>query len=313
MDLVFNINRLGLEGLGATLTSLCRNCSDSSQLKIWFLCSELQGKDRENILYLLTCERFCGDYEFIHYDAKAVFGHLPSLHGDWTSYGRLLIPDYIASDSVLYLDADLIINLDVLSFNNYDLSKSLFGAVFCCKIAFALDHAFFLEKLNWPLEKNYFNSGVLLINLKRWREAEISKACHEITVRYPDQLLSHDQTILNAVSGGNYKSLPGKNNILWPPGDSGPARTQDCIIHFLGSPKPWDYFGNYLHAGFNLWKSYNTTAWQAQYNGFSKDKLARTWNIKKSIIRNLIGKLSPKKEELIPSGLPNAETITDLN
>ena len=111
MDIVFTVNPLGLEGLGATLSSLIRNCSNSGGLKLWFLCSSFRRIDRFNIERLLQNEHYKGAIEYINFDAESIFGHLKSLHGDWTTYGRLLIANYIKSDYALYLDADIIVEL----------------------------------------------------------------------------------------------------------------------------------------------------------------------------------------------------------
>lgn len=75
MDIVFNVNRLGLVGFGATLTSLLRNCSNSSSLRIWILCSGVNSNDKENIKGLLELEYYEGTLEFVEFDARATFGH----------------------------------------------------------------------------------------------------------------------------------------------------------------------------------------------------------------------------------------------
>src|SRR5476649_1677147 len=98
MDVVFCINHLGLEGLGATLTSLIRNCSDPGELKIWFFCEKLKNNDKDNIRQLLKTENFHGDIAYINIDAHRVFGHMKSFHGSWINYGRLLIPQFIEKD-----------------------------------------------------------------------------------------------------------------------------------------------------------------------------------------------------------------------
>ena len=125
MDIVFNINPLGMEGLGATLISLITNCSAKNELKIWFLCSDLNANDKSNIRYLLQNEDFTGALEFVDFNAFERFGHLRSLHGDWTTYGRLLIPTILEVDSALYLDSDLIIEADILALRNFKSEKIL--------------------------------------------------------------------------------------------------------------------------------------------------------------------------------------------
>lgn len=287
IDIVFNINQLALEGMGATLTSLVKNCSDNSQLKLNFFCSSLTKTDKENISNLLEQEKFLGQVNFIDFEPSLIFGHLPSLHGQYTIYGRLLISEYIKSDFALYLDADLVILLDILELVNYDFQKNALAATFGCKIPWSLDHAFFENTLHWGADRDYFNSGVVLFNLKHWRENKMDAKWKNLAARYPDQLTSHDQTLLNAICDGNFSYLDGKFNNLWEPGNKPPENWKNSILHFSGSPKPWDLLGKVIHPGYATWKSYNSDYWKDKYGKLTLAKLIRSWKIKKSLIKHL--------------------------
>ena len=291
MDVVFSINKLGLEGLGATLISLVRNCSDNSQLKLHFLCALLDQSDRFNIDSLLKKEGFTGKIYFIDFDPVKVFGHLNSLHGDYTNYGRLLIPGFIKNDTALYLDSDMIILVDILLLKNYDFKNEVIAATFGCQIKYALDHAFFERRLNWNAEMEYFNSGVLLFNLRKWRESDMDNRWKELADKYPNELISHDQTLLNAICQGSFAHLDSAFNTLWEPGIKIPKNRSLSILHFSGSPKPWDVSGKFVHRGYSTWLSYNSVDWRTKYSKISRLKLRRSWKIKKSIFRHLIRKI----------------------
>lgn len=287
MDIVFNVNRLGLEGLGATLTSLLRNCSDTRALKLHILCSDLSHGDKENISRLLMNENFGGTVTYIDINPKKIFGHLRSLHGDWTSYGRLLIPKIIDSDKALYLDADLVVGLDVLELSNFDFNGHLLGAVYGCAVKHTLDSSFLTNKLNWSPETGYFNAGVVLFNLKKWRAADVDSEWNDISSRHPLGLISHDQTILNAVCRGSFAHLPNAYNLPWYSHKEKPENAECGILHFVGSPKPWDFWGQYLHKGFHTWKTYNTPFWKNQYCRITSEKMKRTWKIRRSLAKGI--------------------------
>jgi lipopolysaccharide biosynthesis glycosyltransferase len=286
MDIVFNINQLGLTGLGATLTSLIRHCSNNKELTLWFLCTDLLPKDKSNITLLLTHEKFEGDAQFVDFDAKKTFGHLRALHGDWTTYGRLLIPTLISKDSALYLDSDLVILADVLELKNFPFSGNLLAAVYGCTIEWAFDQSFFVQKLNWTLDKAYFNAGIVLFNLAKWRAEETDKKWRALTDKYPNDLISHDQTLLNALSEGQFAYLPLKFNTPWFPDKDRPENSEAVILHFVGSPKPWDVFGNFIHKGYKTWRTYNLPFWNSAYNKITLDQLRRSWKIKGSLFLN---------------------------
>lgn len=291
MDIVFNVNPLGLEGLGATLTSLIRNCSNSQELKLWFLCSEFRIKDKFNINQLLESVGFKGTVEYIDFDAKEIFGHLRSLHGDWTAYGRLLIANYVKTDKALYLDSDLVILLDVLTLKDFNFEGAIIAAVYGCTVSLALDGVFFMNNLHWSPDKSYFNSGVVYFNLLKWREENIEAKWKSLAEKYPKDLISHDQTLLNAVCEGDFAHLSSNYNNPWYPGRGRPEDADRSIIHFVGSPKPWDIFGKIIHKGYKTWATYNTRAWKEEYCTITTDKIGRTWKIKKSILKHLKNKL----------------------
>jgi lipopolysaccharide biosynthesis glycosyltransferase len=287
MDIVFNINQLGLEGLGATLTSLIRNCSSPHELKLCFLCSDMHENDKNNINHLLRIEEFSGSATYVDFDAKEIFGHLRSLHGDWTGYGRLLIEKYIQSDIALYLDADLVVCTDVLKIKNFDFQGKILAAVRGSTVSWALERTFFIEKLKFRPETDYFNSGVVLFNLKEWKAVDAGTKWKIIAEKYPNELLSIDQTLLNAVCEGNFAHLPPEFNNPWYPGKEEPENAENSIIHFVGSPKPWDIFGKIIHEGYKIWNAYNTTVWKNAYSKITLNKLKRTWKIKNSLLRQL--------------------------
>lgn len=291
MNIAFNINYLGLEGLGATLCSLIRNCSNPAELTLWFLCSNLEEKDKSNIRQLLANEHFEGKIQIVDFDAKGKFGYMRSLHGDLTPYGRLLITDYVDSDVAIYLDSDLIIKLDILTLKNFELSEVLLAAANPNAVKFMLDNKFFIDKLNWNPETSYFNSGVLLLNLKKWRHDNIGEKWRQLSLKYPQDLISHDQTLLNAICEGEFAVLPNNFNNFWYPNHRETEVDNDnSILHFVGSPKPWDLFGEFLHYGYPVWKSYNTSFWKKHYSKISYEKLNRSWKIRRSLLKHLKNK-----------------------
>ena len=301
MDIIFNVNPLGLEGLGATLTSLVRNCSNSKELKLLFLCSEFGKKDKANIDLLLQSEKFKGTVRYIDFDAKGTFGHLKSLHGNWTTYGRLLIANYIKSDTALYLDSDLVILLDVLSLREFNFNGSLLAGVYGSSIEWVIDKDFFINHLKWSIEQGYFNAGVLLFNLKKWRESKMEAKWKSLAEKYPEHLISHDQTLLNAICEGDFAHLSPVFNNPWYPGSDKPEdadSAQNSIIHFVGSPKPWDLFAKNIHKGHKIWKTFNTKTWKEQYGKIKMDKIIRFWKIRRSMLKLLKNSFLKEKENV---------------
>lgn len=288
MNIAFNINRLGMEGLGATLSSLIRHCSDSAGLQLHFLCSAITDLEKRDIERLAEQHNFKGSLSFIDFDAEAEFGHLRSLHGDWTPYGRLLIPRMIPAEKVLYLDTDLLVLLDVLELEHFDPGDFPLAAAQTGEARLSRDADFYIHTLGFAPDLQVFNSGVLLFNRKAWHDRALDQQCEVFGKAHADRFFSADQTLLNAVTAGNFGRLPAHFNLRWSPMDGAIPDPEPAIYHFIGSPKPWDLFGKKVHKAYKLWAAYTPGFWREQYNRINGDKLYRTWQIKKSIIRAMM-------------------------
>lgn len=291
MNIAFCINQLGMIGLGATISSLIRNCSNQSSLKIWILCAGLAQCQKKQIIKLLQRESFSGDYHFIDFDPVGYFGSFSSLHGDWTTYGRLLLADLLDCDQVLYLDSDLIIELDVLEIKDFNCNGYALAAVGGGSFMHTLGNRFYINKLGISPNVEYFNAGVLLINLKEWRKDKIKVKCLSIASQYPLELPSHDQSLLNIFCSGNFAKLPHRYNCEWLAHKRKPEISGKMILHFVGSPKPWDLMGLMFHNGYSMYRKYLDPEWNAVFGGYSLSALARAWNIRRSYVRSISSRI----------------------
>jgi lipopolysaccharide biosynthesis glycosyltransferase len=287
MDIAFCINHLGLIGLGVTITSLIRNCSAIEKLHIHFLCAYLSERDKFEIKQLLTFLKFPGNFSFIDFDPATTFSSFKPLHGDWTPYGRLLLSDILKVPKVLYLDSDLVIDVDVLELDTFDFGGKAIAAVHGGFVRTEYEHDFYVNRLGLSPALASFNSGVLLLNLTLWREQHIRERCFELANRFPSELVTADQTILNGIFAGSFAKLPDKYNSTWSAHNEQQEVAGRVIHHFVGSPKPWDLFGFLIHKGYRIWKSYSNERWEMHFFKFSLSNLKRTWYLRRSYVRIL--------------------------
>ena len=285
MNIAFCANKLALVGLGVTVVSLLRNCTDTGKLNIWFLCQDFSIKEKTKIKQLLQFENYAGKYYFIDFNPSSTFRTFPSLHGDWMPYGRLLLADLIEEESVLYLDADLVVELDVAELESFLLNDYILAAVRGGRFRDTLGQKFYREELGICADTDYFNSGVLLLNLEQWRIQKFKEKCLRLGALYQNDLPSHDQSLLNILLQGDFAKLPPYYNSEWLPQQPKPTVSERMILHFTGSPKPWDPLGSYIHNGYKTWKKYSTD-FTEDLDSFSLKNIQRVWNIRRSYIRS---------------------------
>jgi lipopolysaccharide biosynthesis glycosyltransferase len=171
------------------------------------------------------------------------------------AYARLLIPKIFPETvaRVLYLDVDVLALEDLSPLWETDLKGAVAGAVPDIRLHTAyvlkgvdpkIGRTLFMQEIGYPeyspdlpLVEAYFNSGVLLIDLKRWREEAISEKAFDYLRAHP-QTPWHDQDALNAATDGRWIELDPR----WNAQDHyRKLRSEDRkgILHFVTKAKPW--------------------------------------------------------------------------
>ena len=106
------------------------------------------------------------------------------------------------------------------------------------------------EDLGIPPGREYFNTGVMVIDVLAWREERIAERTRTFLVESPQHTRFWDQDALNVVLDDRWLRLPPEFNAFpvsaFPEWFDEPARTarrksEDAalILHFAGPIKPW--------------------------------------------------------------------------
>jgi len=163
-------------------------------------------------------------------------------NGNYTNavYYRLFFP-FLIEDSVeklLYIDTDTIVANSLLALYNTDLKNFPVAAVYDNYVKNNLD-------LGIIEENNYFNSGVMLIDLPKWRALKISENAIEFLQKYPEKITFVDQDALNAVLYNNWLQLDYKFNTMFSYLPSGASMktmkefVKDKVIIHYTLQRPW--------------------------------------------------------------------------
>ena len=134
------------------------------------------------------------------------------------AFCRLLTPKVIDNDieKIIYLDSDIIVNLDIEEFWYINLDDNPIAAVsefLNRKDVKNVEMSFPLCREGVIEAEDYFNSGVLIMNLKHIRQYELENIWNGIKFlsENPQHLL-FDQEILNYCFSKKYLKLPNKFN-----------------------------------------------------------------------------------------------------
>lgn len=268
---------------GIMLTSLFENNRDVS-FEIYIL---TRGLNESNIARLKALELKYKATVLISRVSLSMFENCPIRPGDHVTietYFRLLAPYLLPEniDRILYLDGDIVVDGPIRELWDWDIEQYAIGAV--------IDESFcngeIYTRLGLDNTNPYFSAGVLLLNLKYWRDKDVSNRCMKCISNNPDILSFHDQDTLNIVLKDEKTFLPITFNfqtgffLSWVyPGFPESFKEQvlkcsqrPCIIHYSGPMKPWTrssdhpYRKRYLHyRGISEWKHHplvkDTSIW----------------------------------------------------
>lgn len=177
-----------------------------------------------------------------------------SRHITKAAYIRLLIPDLIPEEKIIYLDCDTITLGDLSELYSIDMQES--------PIAGAFDRAGGETSKIPRLENDiYINSGVLLMNSSTLRKEDFFDKCAEIYKEFHQSATWLDQCLINKFAEGRKLILPTR----WNTQTHANLATRDewnkmlasneiKILHFVGRTKPWTAWCNFWVS--DLWWEY---------------------------------------------------------
>jgi lipopolysaccharide biosynthesis glycosyltransferase len=173
--------------------------------------------------------------------------------GGRISWVRVVLPDALPDvERVIYLDADILVVDSLQRLWDEPLAGAGVAAVGNVTEAGMHPH---LASLGLEDPAEYFNAGVLLIDLDRWRSEGTAEALRQVA-RDRSSLPWYDQDALNVVFAGRWKRLHPRWNTMnsfwtWPSlaedllgeAEATAARQDPGILHFEGPSlsKPWHY------------------------------------------------------------------------
>lgn len=178
-----------------------------------------------------------------------------SRHLTKEAYLRILAAEILPASvhRVVYLDSDLVVLDDISILTRADLKGLALGAVADCDWQeTAQDDR--LAGLGIRAGNTYVNSGVLVMDLDRWRRDDLVNRIFAFIAENDQKLVFHDQDALNVVLQGEIALLDRRWNlqvVLYSrfarrvlPGDyrdSETARRDPAIVHFSTGQKPWTF------------------------------------------------------------------------
>ena len=179
-------------------------------------------------------------------DAESIDVSKLTIDGARGTLFRLLLPDIVTADKIIYLDCDIVVNMDICELWEVPIGEC---AVAAARDVWSLD---FLKgtPIPWRLDTvwdtlgvargEYFNAGVLLLNLKKLRgEYNFLEAVEDFYVKYKKCITLADQDCLNYIFANDKLLIDEKFNHIDAKGVC-EDDLRGSIWHMAGgAAKPW--------------------------------------------------------------------------
>lgn len=251
--IVFASDNNYLPHLATAITSIVKNADKDDKFDFYLLESSVSEENKIKLKSYTDSLKV--PLTFVHIDDKRLES-VKIRRGILTkaTYLRFFIPDVFHFDKILYLDSDILVFKSLRKFFDSDVTN-VYSGVIVDRIS--PENPLISCKGRLENVKTCFNGGVLLLNLKKMRQDNITSDTlfKNMDKLYKEQkLLLEDQDVLNVTFNNNVKFFPFEYNFT---NDFGRDSPDKIILHLI--VKPW-YDKNWKDHIY--WKYRKETPWQ---------------------------------------------------
>jgi lipopolysaccharide biosynthesis glycosyltransferase len=249
-----------------TFISIFSLLQNASKNRVYEITVQVPGDFSENSKrYLMNLQNHFSNCDLRIYNMGSEFSNIPlSPNGiRYPTYFRLRIADILSDhDKCIYLDSDLVVVGDISELFDIDVSGVCVAAARDAGAA-TKGSVQMARAMGIPDTERYFNSGVMLVNLRRWREKNITQ---QLISSIPKNFFYAEQDILNSILYHEVQFLKLRFNAMpyyvytndiytrhcHSKADAEDSKRSPVVIHYIGPAKPWK--NRNIQNGFRWWE-----------------------------------------------------------
>ena len=242
--------------LATTMSSVIAHVSSQRQVVICIIANKIAQANKKKILKSLNKPNVT--IEWLVPDEAKLTNVIISRHITIASYYRILIPELLPAkyQKAIYLDSDVIVKTNIEKLWDTEIADNYVLAVRDMDI----DATYVsspkglqnYQQLGIAPDCKYFNAGVLVLNVDKWRRDNLSQKIVNYISNNQLYIRWHEQDAMNAVIAGKWSELDLRwnsqavihtysswketslteemyNNVI----------NDSYIVHFSSSAKPW--------------------------------------------------------------------------
>ena len=239
INIFFACNDTYVSCLDVALISLIKNSSKENNYQITILKTDIAEENQAKLKKHQT-----ENVAIRFYDVKNILEPiketLPDMfHYTLAAYYRLFIETAFPDcEKAIYLDSDIVLLSDIAELYDIDLGDNLVAAAHEQNTERDPRFTNYVKEIIGIPPHTYFNSGVMVMNLKEFRKFKVQKRFLTLLTTYNFDCLAPDQEYLNVICKDRVYNLPtGWNKHSFPEAPEGELK----LCHYALANKPWHY------------------------------------------------------------------------
>lgn len=229
--------------LTVALHSIIENASKEYDYRVIVLNNGITDKNISEIKKLEN-SNFRVEFADVNEKINHIMSELTNGLRDYYSnsiYYRIFIPSLFPElKKALYLDADIVVIDDISKLYFEDLGDNLLGAITDDVVNGNESFKKYSASVLGVKPENYFNSGILVMNLDKFRDEAIESKFVHLLSTYNFDTIAPDQDYLNYLCKGKVKYIH-KGWDKMPMQDDEFSDADLHLIHYNMFQKPWHY------------------------------------------------------------------------
>jgi lipopolysaccharide biosynthesis glycosyltransferase len=246
--------------MAVTLYSALANLRRGSRVCLYIVDGGISRENKRRLAEVLKPDHLSVTLEWVKPNLASLGGVTTTSVFSHAAYLRLLIPELLP-DTVgraIYLDSDLVVERNLGELWESEMADRSTLAV--------RDYLYpQLSCIDWAgdaynrlaRDAPYCNTGVLVMDLERWRKKEIGARALTYMRQFPQFVRWADQDGINVALGGDWGLLDDRWNVMlsavgFYKGHAGLSSLErqraweellrePCVLHFTGPIKPWQF------------------------------------------------------------------------
>jgi lipopolysaccharide biosynthesis glycosyltransferase len=234
------VNERYFPGLYCAVASVLRHLDGRRGLDLKVLDGGTSEGSRKLLSDLVQRSARSVQLEYVPIDESVFAGATLGPGRSHMAYCRILLPQLLDVSRLIYLDCDVLVFRDLAQLFDTELSPGKILAAVPDSETLTLrdDSRALADAMNLSPNGRYFNSGVMLMDLKKFREENFTEKSFEFFKNWKGNYRFWDQSAFNFLLHARIDELPEHwNRASWR-FDAQHNNSLDCVLHYTTSA-PW--------------------------------------------------------------------------